>query len=350
MKTITKSGVKMSEKKYSKPFGNLNSMKQTFFKDNDGMLAMADNMADILLSQPERTNCKICGTKLPGVFFTSHKIGYKKCDVCGHLNSECIDNDEFASKVYVEDDYSKNYSAKDKESYRKRLESIYTPKAQYLHDCLTKDGVDEINILDIGAGCGYFSLAAKELGMNAKGIEVSPSEVEYGNKMAGEDILTRVGLTDSIDYIKNTDCNVISAIGVLEHLTHLDENIDAIKQNSNIQYVYASVPMFSFSCAFEVANQECYNRHMGGTHTHLFTNESIRYMAEKMGFSVEYEWRFGSDINDLYRFLRVSIEKNGSAEFADYFAEKFVPLLDRLQNVLDESDFSSELHFILKRK
>ena len=69
-----------------------------------------------------------------------------------------------------------------------------------------------------------------------------------------------------------------------------------------------------------------------------------------MGFSVEYEWRFGSDINDLYRFLRVSIEKNGSAEFADYFAEKFVPLLDRLQNVLDESDFSSELHFILKRK
>ena len=108
----------MSEKKYSKPFGNLNSMKQTFFKDNDGMLAMADNMADILLSQPERTNCKICGNKLPGVFFTSHKIGYKKCDVCGHLNSECIDNDEFASKVYVEDDYSKNYSAKDKESYR----------------------------------------------------------------------------------------------------------------------------------------------------------------------------------------------------------------------------------------
>ena len=67
----------MSEKKYSKPFGNLNSMKQTFFKDNDGMLAMADNMADILLSQPERTNCKICGNKLPGVFFTSHKIGYK---------------------------------------------------------------------------------------------------------------------------------------------------------------------------------------------------------------------------------------------------------------------------------
>lgn len=340
----------MSDKKYSKPFGNLNSMKTSFFENNDGMLEMADGMADILLKQPERIYCKICGSKLSDPFFTSHRIGYKKCDVCGHLNSECEDNDEFASKVYVEDDYSKNYSAADKEAYEKRLTSIYIPKAEYLKQCLDKEGVSDVSILDIGAGCGYFALAARRMSMQATGIEVSPSEVEYGNKMAGEDILTRIGLTDSIEYIKNTKCNVISAIGVLEHLTHLKENLDAIKGNDNIKYVYASVPMFSFSCAFEAANQHCYNRHMGGTHTHLFTNESIEYMAKEMGFEVAYEWRFGSDINDLYRFLRVSLEKNGNGEFADFFADKFVPLMDKLQNVLDESDFSSELHFVLKRK
>ena len=120
----------MSEKKYSKPFGNLNSMKTSFFENNDGMLAMADGMAEILMSQPERTECKICGNKLSDVFLRSHGIGYKKCDVCGHLNSECVDNDEFASKVYVEDDYSKNYSAADKEAYEKRLASIYVPNAE----------------------------------------------------------------------------------------------------------------------------------------------------------------------------------------------------------------------------
>ena len=144
----------MAEKKYSKPFGNLNSMKQSFFENNDGMLAMADGMADILLAQPVRTECKICGAKLPDVFFTSHKIGYKKCDVCGHLNSECEDNDEFASKVYVEDDYSKNYSSADKDAYEKRLNSIYIPKAEYLKECMDKEGVEDIDILDIGAGCG----------------------------------------------------------------------------------------------------------------------------------------------------------------------------------------------------
>ncbi len=340
----------MSEKKYSKPFGNLNSMKTSFFENNDGMLEMADGMAKILLSQPKRTVCKICESPLPDIFFKSHGIGYIKCDKCGHLNSECVDNDEFASKVYVEDDYSKNYSASDKEAYNKRLESIYIPKAEYLKECLSKENVEDIKILDIGAGCGYFVGAARRLSMSASGIEVSPSEVEYGNKMAGEEILTHIGLTDSIDYIKNTDANVISAIGVLEHLTHLQENLEAIKENKNIKYLYASVPMFSFSCAFEAANQDCYNRHMGGTHTHLFTNESIACMAEKIGFEVSYEWRFGSDINDLYRFLLVSLEKNGNKEFSKYFAEKFIPLMDDMQNILDKSEFSSELHFVLKRK
>ena len=42
-------------------------------------------------------------------------------------------------------------------------------------------------------------------------------------------------------------------------------------------------------------------------------------------------------------------KKNGNEKMAEYFAEKFVPLMDDLQNVLDKSDFSSELHFILKR-
>ena len=168
--------------------------------------------------------------------------------------------------------------------------------------------------------------------------------------MTGEEYLTHVGLTDSIDYIKKTDANVLTAIGVLEHLVHLDENIEAIKENENIRYVFASIPMFSFSSCFEVAFANGYNRHTGGTHTHLFTNESVEKMAERMGFEVAYEWRFGSDINDLYRFLMVSMQKNDNAEFSRYFSDKFVPLMDDLQQVLDKSEFSSELHFILRRK
>ena len=48
--------------------------------------------------------------------------------------------------------------------------------------------------------------------------------------------------------------------------------------------------------------------------------------------------------------IPVSMRKNGNDEFASLFAEKFVPLMDKLQLILDESEFSSELHFILRRK
>ncbi|MCR5266983.1 MAG: class I SAM-dependent methyltransferase [Lachnospiraceae bacterium] len=340
----------MSAKKYGKPFGNLNSMKRNFFENNDGMLEMADRMAEVLSAQPKRTHCKICKSPLPAPLFRSHNLAYIECETCGHLNSEYEDTDAFASKVYVEDDYSRNYSAKDKEEYEKRLASIYIPKAEFLKESLSKEGMDDVKILDIGAGCGYFVAAARRLGMAADGVELSENQVNYGNAMAGEQILTHVGLTDSIGCIKASDANVISAIGVLEHLIHLDENLAAVRDNRNIRYLYASVPMFSFSTAFEAANQHCYNRHTGGTHTHLFSNESVAYMAESIGFEVAYEWRFGSDINDLYRFLTVSLAKNGNEAFAGTFSDRFVPLMDKLQLVLDESEFSSELHFILKRK
>lgn len=338
--------------KYGKSFGDLNSLKKNFFENNDGMLKMADGMADILNAQPIRKVCKICGCELGQETFHSHNVGYIVCDKCGHLNSDHEDTDEFASKVYVEDDYSKNYSSKDKAEYEKRMNMIYVPKADFLKQSLMEDGIDTSSskILDIGAGCGYFVAAARSLGMSALGIEVSENEVTYGNSMTDEPYLTHVGLHDSIDYINKTDANIVSAIGVLEHLINLKENLDAIRDNANIKYLYASVPMFSFSCAFEASHQQCYNRHTGGTHTHLFTNESIETFAKEMGFEVAYRWRFGSDINDLYRFIMVSLAKEGNPEFASYFSDKFTPVMDELQLALDKAEFSSELHFILRRK
>ena len=237
----------MSEKRFGKSFGDLNSLKQNFFNNNDGMLKMADGMADIINAQPKRECCKICGTPLKeaGNIVHSHNIDYIVCDKCGHLNSANEDTDDFASKVYVEDDYSKNYSMKDKENYDRRMNMIYVPKAQFLIDCLKKDGLSsgDIKDLDIGAGCGYFVAAMHSFGIESTGIEVSATEVEHGNAMIGDgkgNYLKHVGLTDSIDYIKNTDANVISAIGVLEHLIHLRENLDAIRDNKNIKYLINS--------------------------------------------------------------------------------------------------------------
>ncbi len=335
---------------YGKPLGNLMQFKSDFFEKNEAMLKMADDMGDVLRRQPKREKCKMCGTKLGAPLFTSHNIGYILCPVCGHVSSEYEDTDAFANKVYIEDDYLKNYSESDREAYRKRLETIYIPKAKYLKECLQKESVAEVKLLDIGAGSGYFVQAAKEQEMQAEGIEISEAQVNFANAMAESQILKAVDSAHISDYIRHTDANVLSAIGVFEHIITLEDTLQAISSNSNIRYVYLSVPMFSYSCAFEAAHQSCYNRHTGGTHTHLFSQKSLQYMADHMGFDVAYQWKFGSDAMDLYRMLCVSLEQNGNSEFKDYFAEKFAPLLDEIQLLFDKSDFASEVHMVMKRK
>lgn len=339
-------------KKYGKPLGDIIGIKSDFFDHNEKNLAMADDMADALLQQPLRTECKICHSPLPKEkLFTSHKMGYFLCPVCGHLNSEHQDTDAFADKVYIQDNYAGNYSADDKEKYEKRLDLIYVPKAEFLIEALKEDGIDvsEIRLLDDGAGSGYFVRAMQKLGADAEGIEISPAQVAFANDMAGAQILTQIDAAHITDYIKNTDRKVLSAIGVLEHIIALDETLDAIRDNENIEYVYLSVPMFSMSALFEASHQTCYNRHLGGTHTHLFSDSSLAYMAERIGFEIADTWKFGSDIMDLYRFLCVTLEQNGNPAAREYLSGKFLPIIDKLQQVVDESEFASEVHMLLKR-
>lgn len=340
------------ENKYGKPLGDLIGIKSDFFEQNEKMLAMADGMADVFAAQPKREVCKMCREPISGdPLFKSHKVHYYLCPKCHHLSGEFEDTEAFANKVYIEDDYACNYTAKDRENYNKRLDMIYVPKAQFLVDSLKKDGLalSEIDLLDDGAGSGYFVRAMKKLGAKAAGIEISGAQVEFANKMAGEDILKQTDSEAIADILRKTDKNVISAIGVLEHIINLDEVLSAIRENEKIKYLFFSVPMFSFSAVFEASHQACYNRHLGGTHTHLFSDDSLRYMAQKIGFEVNSVWKFGSDMMDLYRFICVTLEQNGNPLLKDYFSEKFLPLIDDLQLVVDKSEFASEIHMLLKR-
>ncbi len=346
------------DRKYSKSAGDIIKIKSDFFEKNEEMLKLSSHQADALLAQPKRTKCKICHAEIgegtgQEVLYQSQRMRYFMCPCCGHVNSEYEDNEDFASRVYIDDDYLANYSESDRRKYEKRRDTIYIPKAKFLIDSLEKDGVKKknIKILDDGAGSGYFVSALRKLGIEqADGIEISEPQVQFANTMNGEDVLTQVDAPDIASIIEKADVNVATFIGVLEHITNLDEVLDALKKNKKIKYIYFSVPMFSMSCFFEAAHQSCYNRHAGGTHTHLFTESSIKYMADSIGFEEYAVWKFGSDMMDLYRMICVSLDQNDNSNLREVFARKFLPMLDELQGVVDRHEEASEIHMIIKRK
>lgn len=343
----------MQNRVYGKSVGEILKIKNDFFEHNEEMLKLSAHQADALLRQRERKNCKICGEPISGErLYTSQRMDYFLCHKCGHVNSKYEDTEDFANAVYIADNYEYNYSEADKEAYLNRMKNIYIPKADFLLETLNGWGVkkDDIKLLDDGAGSGYFVRACQELGIRALGIEISKAQVEFANRMAGAEILRAVDSEEIAGMIKNADFNVLSGIGVFEHIINLDEILCAIRENSAIKYVYLSVPCFSMSCVFEAANQHCYNRHAGGTHTHLFSDTSLEFMADKMGFEVGRSWKFGSDMMDMYRMLCVSLDKNNNSSLKDYFSPKFLNMIDDLQLVVDKNEFASEIHAVLKRK
>ena len=341
------------KKTYGKPIGDILKIKSDFFEHNDEMLKLSAHQGDALLIQKKREVCKICHAKIEGEpLYKSQRMEYYLCPECGHLNSAHEDTDDFARRVYLDDAYEDNYSEEDREKYENRLKSIYIPKAEFLINTLKEDGLSEedIKLLDDGAGSGYFVGAMRKLGIKAEGIEISESQVKFANAMNGEEVLHQADSPEIAGILKTTDANVLSFIGVFEHIINLDEILSAIKENTNVKYVYLSVPMFSMSCVFEASHQNCYNRHAGGTHTHLFSDSSLEYMAEKMEFAELSSWKFGSDMMDLYRMLCVCLEENGNGRLKDYFAPKFLKMLDELQLTVDKNEFASEIHLILKRR
>ena len=171
------------KRRYGKSVGDIIKIKSDFFEKNEDMLRLSAHQADALLMQPKRTQCKICHGSIgeaagQEVLYESQRMRYFQCPVCGHVNAEYEDNEDFASRVYISDNYLANYSEDDRQKYENRRDTIYIPKAGFLLEALEQDGMrkNDIKLLDDGAGSGYFVSAIRQLGVEqADGIEMTYS-------------------------------------------------------------------------------------------------------------------------------------------------------------------------------
>jgi len=147
--------------------------------------------------------------------------------------------------------------------------------------------------------------------------------------------------------VEGTDKDIVSAIGVIEHLREPERFFEAVKK-SRAQYVYYSVPMFSLSALLENVMPAVFPRQLSGGHTHLFTEKPLNKMHELMGGVSIAEWRFGTDVMDLYRSMMVSASQNDVSEYTqDKLKDGLAAQIDELQAVLDTSHFCSEIHVLV---
>jgi hypothetical protein len=337
--------------RFGKSFLDIIDLKQSFFEENEALLERANDQARLYLNQPLRTACKLCDGLLPETgSIVKSGIPYAVCDTCGHLNGLHEDTDEFAFEIYVArggTEYAKNYTAQDRERYLQRRDAIYLPKVDFLFEVLRDLGVDPtlLRYADMGAGAGYLVDALRHRNAEkARGYEPGAALVAMGNEMIGDELIDQIDIRDVEGLAAAADVDVLSFIGVFEHLQRLRGTLAAVRENKGARFLYTCVPMFSATVFNEAVFPEVMPRHLTGGHTHLFTRSSLAHMEKEFSLERVGAWWFGTDVMDYYRSVAVSLPPESVAQWRDLYA----PLVDNVQLVIDEARASSQVHLVYR--
>jgi hypothetical protein len=149
--------------------------------------------------------------------------------------------------------------------------------------------------------------------------------------------------------VQGLDAEVVSMIGVLEHLRRPRETLAALCANRAVKYLFLSVPLFSPCVFLEMVFPDVMQRHLAGGHTHLFTESSLDWTFHKHGLQILGEWWFGVDAMDWLRSVEIRLERDeATARMAGRWRELMTPAMDGLQEQLDRRRMSSEVHLVLE--
>ena len=347
---------------FGKSLKDILNVKKGFQEENDRLLKETHEVNKKYNQQPTRKVCKNC--EFPIVFkkhdFLNHGIKYKICRNCGHLNGEKEDSVEFANWFYKDDDGAK-YLPHYIKDYEERVSKIYLPKAKYLVDTLSQIcNINKFSQYDMGCGGGHFVAALSSLGVKAYGYDINKRLINLAKNVWEQNdkpsldnppFNTVASEEELIKKIKSSNVDVISFIGVLEHLRNPNQALNAFYE-SKAKYMFFCVPLFSLTTYIENICNSTFPRNLGADHTHLYTFESINYFCEKYSFEQIAQWHFGTDAMDLRRSLIIEASKNNTSEYAlKVFQEKILSpkIMDELQLVLDKNFVGSEIHMLVKK-
>lgn len=276
-------------------------------------------------------------------FFKSFKVDYFLCKKCNHLNGGYEKSEKFLNNLYSSDS-GKNYSKNYIKNFRKRVGEIYIPKVKFL-----KKVLGNIKVVEIGSGDGAFLQACEKQKISAVGLEPNTTMMKFAKKKLKKNKIYFSKLDElNIPTIQNNRTCVV-AIGVIEHLKDPDFFFHLFKK-SKYKYLFFSVPLFSLSVILENSFKNIYPRHLGGAHTHLYTEKSIDYILKKYRLKKKAEWWFGQDILDLNRSLKINSNINYKNTYLDTFISKYFDKnINDIQNLLDKKKICSEVHMIVEK-
>ena len=181
------------------------------------------------------TICPICNSSKTSKAFdavdhfsTKETFPIYDCKSCGFRFTNNFPSDDSIGRYYDSPDYISHSDSKTgliNRLYHFFRKQMLKKKIDLVSKYVVPRQKDNIRLLDIGSGTGYFLNAAKERGYAVTGIEKDSNARDYAITNFGLDVKDE----QSLWAIEDESFDVITLWHVLEHLDNLNEVVAKIK-------------------------------------------------------------------------------------------------------------------------
>ena len=226
--------------------------------------------------------CDVCGSNASFELLALHGSAYHQCTTCGLVYAkwvmadyEVVNEEAFAAEI---EDYAAKVKSRNSR-YRKKLK---------MFDRYRTNG----NFLEIGCNAGAVLVAARDIGWNTFGVDISSTAAEYARENNHLDVHT--GTIESAGY-PDDHFDVIYSNATLEHIQH---PLSTLKECRRV--LKSGGVLYVCTVAWD-----CYTREILGEnwlllhpkhHIHLYTPENIGSLCEYSGMKLIKTWTTGARV------------------------------------------------------
>lgn len=297
----------------------------------------------------KKINCLLCQSPIFTVLFTKNGFDYVRCRKCKHVyvNPQL---DEKATLSHYDDkskttELSYNFISSDKQQeVRGELFRYFFNKIQ--------PKIPHGKILDIGCSIGQFLGMGKALGYDTLGLELNEATAKYAEEKNG--IKVERKLLHECNFPDNS-FEIVSLFGVIEHLT------DPVGVIKDIHRILKPGGMLIGICP-NVQSLVCMALHelsrtfTGRLHLSYFSDETLRYLFNNVGFSnekinIDTCYTGKDSLLNYFQFLDPFGE-----ETTEFLPEKFKKFISQEDNIkmleekMNELGIGLKLRFIAEKK
>ena len=245
--------------------------------------------------------------RLPLNIIAKYDYDLIECQNCKFIFQKFIPDENFSIELY------ENYISS-KESLKKKNDDLINIKRKYQNEINLIKAIfknKKINILEFGAGWGFWSAEAKKFGFNVNCLELSKKRVDY-MKSKGLNVINSIN-QNSLKY------DLIYSDQTFEHINNPKETLELLNSSLNIGgYIILNFPSsFGFKNKINRSYIPCKDEAHPLEHLNLFNRSSIMSLIKETNLKLinfrsfkNFKLRsFYKDIKNLICFDSVLLKK-----------------------------------------